>query len=389
MQRKDLCVLLRAAGFGVWSILAMPIVAAAVSYNIIDLGTLDNYYHTGNNSFGHAINNNGLVTGDSKAPSPGGYAGPHAFLYDGTMHDLGTLGGIQSYGNGINDDGLIVGQSDTEVDAVSHAFLYDGTMHDLGTLGGDLSGAFAINSVGQITGYSFLSGTVSHAFVYDGTMHDLGTLGGTYGSGNAINENGQIAGESNITGNGATHAFFYDGTMHDLSTLGGTNSHGSGINDIGQVVGQSETIGDSELHAFLYDGTMHDLGTLGGTESYGYDINNNGQIVGQSFITDNNGIHAFVYDSVHGMVDLNSLIDPLSGWYYLSRASAINDMGQITGWGQKNNGELHAFLLTPIPEPSSLALAIGALCTALLGNRVRTPADTATSFANSAGGRRN
>ena len=49
------------------------------------------------------------------------------------------------------------------------------------------------------------------------------------------------------------------------------------------------------------------------------------------------------------MVDLNTLIDPLSGWELLDAAD-INDAGQITGQGLIG-GEYHAYLLTPIPIP--------------------------------------
>ena len=47
------------------------------------------------------------------------------------------------------------------------------------------------------------------------------------------------------------------------------------------------------------------------------------------------------------MVDLNTLIAPLSGWKLLD-ASAINDAGQITGQGLIG-GEYHGYLLTPVP----------------------------------------
>ncbi len=55
------------------------------------------------------------------------------------------------------------------------------------------------------------------------------------------------------------------------------------------------------------------------------------------------------------MIDLNDLIPSNSGWM-LADAKAINDSGQIVGYGFDINGEQHAFLLTPIPEPSTLAL---------------------------------
>jgi hypothetical protein len=63
---------------------------------------------------------------------------------------------------------------------------------------------------------------------------------------------------------------------------------------------------------------------------------------------------AFLYDN-GAMSDLNGLIDPATGWT-LQGTNAINDSGQIVGWGR--HGAMHdrAFLLTPVPEPSTLAI---------------------------------
>ena len=65
------------------------------------------------------------------------------------------------------------------------------------------------------------------------------------------------------------------------------------------------------------------------------------------------------------MVDLNDLIDSASGWT-LASATAINDSGWIVGNGTNSLGQSHAFLLTPIPEPSTAALATSGLAAALL-----------------------
>src|SRR4051812_26533463 len=46
------------------------------------------------------------------------------------VQDLGTLGGTYSTAYGINDSGQVVGYSRTN-DGYEHAFLYDGTMHDI------------------------------------------------------------------------------------------------------------------------------------------------------------------------------------------------------------------------------------------------------------------
>ena len=115
---------------------------------------------------------------------------------------------------------------------------------------------------------------------------------------------------------------------------------------------------------------MIDLGDLpGGTDvSKANAINAHGVVVGQSQST--LGQHAFVWSpivangTVGSMLDLNSLVEPVSafGWT-LDRATGINEMGQITGYGQFNSsggsgGVGHAFLLTPIPEPTSASLAL-------------------------------
>lgn len=99
---------------------------------------------------------------------------------------------------------------------------------------------------------------------------------------------------------------------------------------------------------------MIDLGTLGGSESGAGGINALGQVVGWSDLAGDDDYHAFLY-SGGAMVDLNSLIDPNSGWT-LFDATGINDRGQIVGGGTNALGEGHAYLLTPVPEPPSVML---------------------------------
>ena len=165
-----------------------------------------------------------------------------------------------------------------------------------------------------------------------------------------------VTGRSLITANQGSHAFLYDGAMHDLGSLGGSYSEGRSINSSGHVAGFSSLVNDSPLHAFLFDGAMHDLGTLGGTESLGFGINASNIVVGSSYLAGNAAQHAFLFDGA--MHDLNSLIDPSAGWV-LTEARAINDRGQIVGYGVIG-GHTHAFLMTPVPEPSALILACAA-----------------------------
>ncbi len=180
---------------------------------------------------------------------------------------------------------------------------------------------------------------------------DLGTLpGGLVSGGSAINSSGQVTGVSDTLTTGP-HAFLYsDGKMSDLGTLpGGTFSAGLGINDSGEVTGYSDAaqVNGGDTHAFLYsNGTMLDLGTLPGqSSSIGRGINRSGQVVGYTTSGQNTNFRPFLYsDGI--MKDLNDLIQTNSGWS-LWYAFAINDRGQITGYGS-HNGAIHAFLLTPV-----------------------------------------
>ncbi len=312
--------------------------------------------------------------------------------------DLGTLGGTSSTANDVNNAGQIVGRSNVAGDGAEHAFLYSGgTMYDLGAMGYANSTATRINGSGQIVGYSYNTAgdagySTRQSFLYSGgAMQNIGSLDGSGSYASDINDSGLVVGSIYLSADspGATNAYVYrSGVMTNIggATAFGVNNLGQivgteggqgvlyengtksyfgpsvgltlciRINDAGQVVGYStftnESTGYPETHAFLYDGSvMYDLGTPGGNFSYARDINNAGQIVGSANCSA--GFCAFLYNN-GTMSDLNDLIDSDSGWT-LSQARGINDLGQIVGSGVIN-GETHAFLLTPVPEPSIFAL---------------------------------
>ena len=333
-----------------------------VQYTVTDLGMLPGYAYI---NWPSSINNSGQVVGCCLLSNTS--SAQAAYLYSGgTIQALGTLSDSTSWSRafGINNSGQIVGlwQSST---GYEHSFLYsDGTMQDLGTLaGGDWSDARAVNDNGQVVGESRSQSWPCHAYLYSGgTMQDLGSLGGVRSSAYAINSSGQIAGRS-MGSNSYYHAFLYSGgTMQDLGTLPNYTfmSQAADINNSGQIVGWSENQDTAFDHAFLYSsGTMQDLGVLpGGNWSDAYGINNHGLIVGSADI--DYGGRAFLYgDGI--MADLNDMIDPSLGWRLIS-ATAVNDMGQIVGYGTSPSdtqfGQEDGFLLTPIatPEPSTLVL---------------------------------
>jgi probable HAF family extracellular repeat protein len=341
-----------------WSLFKIAILAAAVQaapvpsfpYRVTDIGVF-----AGRLSVGLDVNAHGQVVGSSTYNNDVLLA--HAFFYDGVLHDLGTLGGPYSDAAAINDQGQIVGASTLPGNVITHAYLYDGSMRDLGTLGGEFSEAYGINNAGRVVGWAANRAGIRHAFLHDGTMKDLGTLGGQDSQARDINDAGIVVGWSR-TASGATRAFLHDGVMRDLGTLGGS-SFAEGINAAGLIVGNSN-LSNAQSHAFIWDdGVMQDLGTLGGPNSTGVAINSWGDVVGQSSRAGGSP-RAMLYTRSRGMVDLNDLIDPSLGWE-LIQALSINDFGQIAGHG-RINGQTHAFLLTPVPEPYSLALVAASLC---------------------------
>ena len=98
------------------------------------------------------------------------FGNTHAFYYaQGTMTDLGTLGGTNSRGYGINNHGQVVGQAETATGAL-HSFLWqDGAMVDLNSRipansGWVLNTTFGIADDGRIVGQGVHNGA-AHAYV--------------------------------------------------------------------------------------------------------------------------------------------------------------------------------------------------------------------------------
>jgi len=102
-----------------------------------------------------------------------------------------------------------------------------------------------------------------------------------------------------------------------------------------------------------------------------------GQIVGKAYSDDINADHAFLYDN-GTMYDLNSYTTGLNG-FVLGRASAINDNGWIIGLTEGTGSYSgHAWLLTPIPEPSSIVL-LGVAAVSLVSRRSRKSSEVIAS----------
>ena len=357
-----------------------------------DLGALPGTNH----SLPSGIAANGLIAGFSSngAVDPlTGFDQVRAVFWDQhlTIVDLGTLGGNTSVANHLNGHGQVVGAATNAVpedpDVASfflslpaaqqvRAFLWqNGSMRDLGTLGGNNASAMFPNESGAVCGFSSTGNEINdttglptiHPFMWkNGKMQDLGSLGGSRampGSfangpwGRVMNERGDVVGTSMLPGDDTWHAFIWsNGHMIDLGTLGGSISEAYAINDAGQVVGRAR-VSDAPVvrHAFLWEkGTMTDLGTVGacirGTAT---SINSKGQIVGGlGACTDDSGDltfnRPFYVEKGKPMVDLNSLVDPPSD-LYMDEAMFINERGEILAGAFTPTGETRAVLLVPLP----------------------------------------
>ncbi len=296
---------------------------------ITDLGTLG-----GNLSMAFSANNHGQVVGGALNTIPDPW-----WL---VSYPLNPLGDFYVFGPGATQ---------------SHAFLWqDGTMQDLGTLGGPDSVAYSVNEHAQIAGQSFTNNIpnpvtglpTAHPFLWeDGEMRDIGTLGGTIALPAGLNNRGQVIGVSLVAGDISTHPFLWDeGRLTDLGTLGGDLAGAFAINEAGEIVGYSAIQSGHYRPFFWKDGVLTNLGTVDGlSDGFGDGINSRHQIVGQ--VTDfSTSSVAFLWEKGGPMVDLNTLVPPGSK-LHLDAAYYINDRGEISGVGTLSNGDTRTFLLIP------------------------------------------
>lgn len=320
----------------------------------------------GLNSAAYDINDFGLVSGESEIstddPNAENFcsfftsAECRAFRWqNGVLTPLPTLGGNNAASNGgINDRGEIAGFSETS-----------------NNIDPDCPNTVLPNGSGpQISDYE--------AAIWGPGPNKVRPLrplpGDTVSIALWLNERGEAVGISGNCGNtsipgfaAGPHAVLWDkeGTPHTLPTFGGTSNLsllgvGNGgyvINNRGQVAGVSAFPGpqgpngepgpSTIYHAFFWDreSGLQDLKTLrGDIYSAGLGLNDEGTVVGGSLDAQNNPT-AYVWK--HGkMRDLNCLVPADTPFKFLLVAFAINDAGQIAGFGVTVDGP-HAFLATP------------------------------------------
>lgn len=381
LLRIPLSILLIAMGCGLFG-------ASQQRYTITDLPSLG-----GTNSRGNSINNRGWISGYSNLA---GNQSRHAALWrDGTLTDLGTLGGPNSAVTWSvkANSGIIAGIAQTAApdplgEAWSSAAFYplpnnagfvnlgfvweNGQMRALPTLGGNNGFATGANSRGQVVGWAENSvhdptcvppqQLQFRPVVYGKRANEISELplvaGDTSGAATAINESGDVVGISGICDQAvgrhtARHAVFWDkhGRVIDIGNLGAPwwNTP-TNINQRGDVVGFAGAPNDPDgnfLQAFMWtpEHGMQPLGFLpGDVHSEAYGINEKRQVVGLSCDADGN-CRAFIWES-GVMRDLNDFKQP--GYTAtLEQARDINEAGEIAGRSLDPATGRKAFLATP------------------------------------------
>lgn len=289
----------------------------------------------GTRAWANDINNAGEIVGGYTAPANGGVWGQgtstNAVIWRNgqatALTQLGAYGWAQA--NGINDAGVVVGDHHARMDPFTylrpHAAQWSasGTQSMLNDAGAEASQATAIDGRGNMVG------TVNS---WPGSSHSMFGLS-TIWTPQPLALSPQIA---------------YSAIAND-------------INDRGQIVGYAGSTGwPNNGAAHLWENGVTTV--LGNplAESQALALNEHGQIVGFT------GPSAFAARATiwqgADALDLNTLIDPaaLEGGWYLSSAEDINESGWIVGVARLDADPTmtRAFLLTPVPEPSTWALLL-------------------------------
>lgn len=272
----------------------------------------------------YAINNNGEIVGVSEDSNGTGYA----TLWDGRGGKIDIHSTIGSMGTSvpwdINDNGVIVGQAKISAGIFPRGFVWD-QVNPATQAGTDLypGGAnYGMNNGGLIVGSGFFFGDPDDALlaVPDGRggyeYPLINPFGFYFSQARAINNNGMVIGHTgyNSTTAGWNACIFTGDDRDPVITLGTLpnldTSEGADVNDSGMVVG------------YAWDGTFS-----------GFDP------------------RAWVW--VDGtMYDLNDYLSEGAEFEILSRATGVNNNGDIVGWGRLLDGSVGAFLIEGFAPPA-------------------------------------
>jgi len=318
------------------------------------------------NTGGEALSNNGVVAG-GLANSDGSVS--LAEWSKGVLTNLGVPRGLPSHDFntprvfGINDCGAIVGTIHTSAgDLPSRWFICDRGRFTVLPLAdpSDLGGAaIGINNRGVAVGYDRTSNNRLVAWLWSNGVYSKLPVSGTSTAALGINSSGTIIGNRRLrfirrllTGQlrftGELGFVLSDGTTQYLP--GVVNA----INDRGEAAGGS--ISGGQAIATVFNNGIATV--ILGLPSSAVGINSAASVVGSYQPVGDRRRRLFSWSANSGAFDLTP------DGYRSAEAAAINDRGDILGFGETMIGESGYFLLTPDPNGglSPTPLTTGTAC---------------------------
>lgn len=384
----------------------------------VELGSINQYDQTPD-VWVNAVNASGTTIGYSDTHQIGTSFGYRAARWTatGVARALGTLGtnddGVtNAYGIAINDAGTAVGSAEVYISNKlrgERAVRWDANKTaatELGNLGTASNGetsalALAINNPGTAVGYAakYVGGAYQGTFAVRwnaGTTTAVELAGLSSGAdfastdAAAIADDGTIVGSSDkyiagtLRGRRAVRWEANSTTPTELGNLGtsvsgDTDTYASAINAQGSTIGQARKYFGAYAYvdrAVRWDANTTNAFELGRIDpaldagaTYAAAINSAGLIVGSCDVFKSGqpaGQHAVHWYADGTAVDLNTLIDPASGWT-LTFAGSITDSNWVVGSGlydPDGNGPQAAYgraFLMHIPEPGCVGLMMLAI----------------------------
>lgn len=343
-------------------------------YTIVDLGVPGGSLH----SIASDMNDEGHIVGTGLSTPTGGDESPFYFGANGMEFLPLPAGAATAAPAHINNLDQIGGQFAPQTNQ-GNSVLWERAglgawsatkLFDPGEVIGPTN-TYAISDSGRTVGRAqFLPGDPPRPFVWEsGAVCAIATEG----RGVDVNELGQLA-----IDNFGLQPFLFslqpspinpcDGTLAPISGLGNPNLDVTALNNLGQVTGYEYSNTQDVFPAFLWSPTAPNGSTGAATEllrlaghvgAHPFDVADGTSlasttVVGRSFLVETAPRavlwHVGGATSANPRVrvfDLNDLISPGSDWE-LQTATAINQRGQIAGYGTRSGGtQTRAFRLTP------------------------------------------
>ena len=271
---------------------------------------------------------------------------------DGRMVNIsGTWSGAAL---GISSDGRVAGWRSSS-SGTRGAVWTGSTVTSLAPLPGHLgSHAYDVNRSGVAVGSSTNSyGDPTAVMWRNGQATSLATGYSRPSSSYAfaINDAGQIVGRGNFASRPFGRALLWTGSaMRSLPDLGAGYAGAAAISGNGTIVGAALHSTTSKYHAAMWSASnqsIRDLGLLYGVHpTAAYGVNDCGMAVGDSVVdVATNRVVAVAFEN--GQVwDLHQLVPGAFEWNLIT-ARAINNRGEIVGYGFRSGVGQRAFLLRP------------------------------------------